>query len=274
MLLCTLGDALLDVIVRPTRAAVLGDDAPARIRAGAGGQAANVAAWAAELGARARVVAKRGHDATAALVEAELAGRGVEVVGPRVSGPTGIVVSTVGAGGERSMLSDRGVCAGLRAEELELAWFRDCDALHLSGYALVTKPMDEAGAKAAGAVAVRGGRLSVDLGSSTAIEAFGPAQLLARLEQLAPEVLFAGERELAALGAEPAVPVLVVKRGPRGCTIVEDGTRVELEAAPAEVVDTTGAGDAFAAGFLVGGPQLALEAAARCVSQPGAMPWP
>jgi sugar/nucleoside kinase (ribokinase family) len=59
-----------------------------------------------------------------------------------------------------------------------------------------------------------------------------------------------------------------VKRGPRGISV--DGA--EHAALPTHAVDTTGAGDALAAGFLVGGAQLALETAARCVAQVGAMP--
>ena len=272
MLVCTLGDALLDVVVRPEKALVEGDDVPAEIHAGAGGQAANVAAWAVELGAQARVVAKRAEDATTALVEAELRARGVDVTGPVVPGRCGIVVSQVGPDGERSMLSDRGVCPELRAEELEVSWFRGCEALHLSGYALLARPIDEAGAKAAGAVSAQGGRVSVDLGARTAIEAFGPERLLGRLADLSPDVVFAGERELEALGGKPPASTLVIKRGGRGCTVVGKGTSVDYEAMPADVVDTTGAGDAFAAGFLVGGPELALEAAARCVSKLGALP--
>ena len=62
--------------------------------------------------------------------------------------------------------------------------------------------------------------------------------------------------------------VQIVKRGPRGATI--DGR--DLASVAGEVVDTTGAGDALAAGYLVGGPELAMEAAARCVGQLGTMP--
>ena len=66
-------------------------------------------------------------------------------------------------------------------------------------------------------------------------------------------------------------PTAVVKRGARGLLVLGD-ERVELPAREGEVVDATGAGDALAAGFLVGGPELALEAAARCVAKLGAMP--
>jgi ribokinase len=272
MLLCTLGDALLDVIVRAEGPLAEGDDVAASVRLGAGGQAANVAAWAVELGARGRVIAKRADDAAASLVAAELADRGIELAGPVVAGAGGIVVSLLGRDGERSLLSDRGVSPSLRPEELEMEWFRGCDVLHLSGYALVARPIDETGAKAAGAARTQGARVSVDLGAAAAIEEFGPDRLLSRLEQLQPDVVFAREEELGVVGREPPARTLVVKRGARGCTVIEDGRSTEHDAVPATVVDTTGAGDALAAGFLVGGVQLGLEAAARCVSTVGAMP--
>jgi ribokinase len=94
----------------------------------------------------------------------------------------------------------------------------------------------------------------------------------ARLEQLAPEVVFAGEAELAALGRAPTVETMVVQRGAAGIAVVREGRRAEHAADAAEVVDTTGAGDALAAGFLVGGVEEALAAAARCIAKAGAMP--
>src|SRR5687768_9920197 len=132
MLVCTVGDLLLDVIVRLDGPLSPGDDATATTRTGAGGQAANVAAWAAALGARARLLAKRGDDAAGSVCAAELADRGVEVVGP-VSGRTGVVVSLVGANGERTMCSDRGASPELDADELDPAWLAGCDVLHVSG---------------------------------------------------------------------------------------------------------------------------------------------
>jgi sugar/nucleoside kinase (ribokinase family) len=63
----------------------------------------------------------------------------------------------------------------------------------------------------------------------------------------------------------------VIKRGARGIRVVGEHA-AELPAVPGEVVDATGAGDALAAGFLVGGPELAVEAAARCIAKLGAMP--
>jgi sugar/nucleoside kinase (ribokinase family) len=268
MPVCALGDLLLDVIVRLETPVADGDDTTAKTRVGAGGQAANVAAWVAALGGEARFVGKRAADPAGRLVEDELRSRGVDLVGPVVDGSNGVVVSLVGPDGGRTMASDRGVSPQLRPEELDMRWFRDCSWLHLSGYSLLRSPIDEAGAKAAGAVRALGGKVSVDLASASLIRAYGPERLAARLELLAPDVVFANDDEVAALGEDVPAAALVRKRGADG--IVVDGTA--LPAAATEVVDSTGAGDALAAGYIVGGPELALETAARCVAQLGAMP--
>jgi ribokinase len=267
VLICTLGDLLLDVIVLTDDAAGPDREGTVETRVGAGGQSANVAAWAADLGAEARFVGKRGSDGAAELAAGELSGRGVELLGPVEEGRGGVVVSLVSLDGSRTMLSDRGVSPFLRAEELEVRWFNGCDWLHLSGYSLLRGPIEEAAAKATGAVQAQGGRVSVDLASASGIAAYGPARLLGRLELLGPDVVFANEGELSAVGG--AVPgTLVLKRGADGFTA--DGQN--YPPLGDDVVDTTGAGDALAAGFLVGGPELAAQAAARCVAKLGAMP--
>ncbi len=89
------------------------------------------------------------------------------------------------------------------------------------------------------------------------------------LERIAPDAVFSNEDETRILGRRPAGTSWIEKRGAAGCSFDGD----VRPALPVErVVDTTGAGDALAAGWLVGGPELALEAAARCVTTVGAMP--
>lgn len=272
MVVCALGDLLLDVIVRLDTPLQPGDDVTAVTRAGAGGQAANVAAWAVELGARARLVSKRADDGAGRLAAGELAERGVEVLGPVVAGRSGVVVSLVTADGERTMASDRGVAPDLGPEELEPGWFEGCDCLHLSGYSLLREPVARAAQSAARTARAGGARVSVDLSSWRAIRDFGPGRFRARLDELAPDVVFANERERDILGGRLPAPTWVLKRGAAGCVVGFGSERVELSAASAEVVDSTGAGDALAAGFLVGGPELGLQAAARCLAKLGAMP--
>lgn len=259
MRVTTLGDLLLDVIVRLDEPLVPGDDRPAVTRVCAGGQAANVAAWVVECGGSARFVGKRGADEAGELVGGELGARGVEVCGP-LAGRTGVVVS-IAAAGERTMASDRGSAPDLTAAELESAWF-DCEMFHLSGYSLQHEPIAAASARAAELARGRGARVSVDLSTWTAIDdAFRH-----RVQALAPDVVFAGERESETFG--PLETTWVVKRGASGVVVAG-----EAHAAVAtDVVDTTGAGDAFAAGYLVGGVALGLDAAARCCARMGAMP--
>jgi ribokinase len=265
--ICTLGDLLLDVIVRLDGPIAEDTDTYGRTRVGAGGQAANVAAWVVALGGRARFVGKRARDPAGLVVSRELAARGVELAGPEEETGTGTVVSLAAPDGSRTMLTDRGVAAELGPEELDQAWFAGCEWLHVPGYSLVREPIRDA-ALAAARLAPR---VSVDLSSTAAIEAAGVAEFRRSLAELASRVVFANEAEAELVGTLDAETV-AIKRGARGCIVRRQGRDEELPAVPAEAVDSTGAGDAFAAGFLVGGPGLALEAAARCVSRMGAMP--
>jgi sugar/nucleoside kinase (ribokinase family) len=277
VLIATLGDVMLDVIVRLEEPLAPGGDVRAATRAGVGGQAANVAAWAVALGGTARCVVKRGDDPTGELVARELADRGVELVGPVAAGATGVVVSIVGGDGERALASDRGVAPSLEPGELEPAWF-DCDVLHVSGYALLRQPIADAALVAAGMARTRNARVSVDVAAWTEIRAFGPGEFRGLLDELAPDVLLATEAEWEILGgAYLTAPTGVIKRGPRGVTVVTEEARLDLSPVDAKVVDTTGAGDAFAAGFLLGGSleeaaRRGLDAAARAVANVGSMP--
>jgi ribokinase len=267
MRLATLGDLLLDVTVLLADELNPGADARAQTRLGAGGQAANVAAWAASLGADVRFVGKRARDEAGRIAAEELGGHGVEIVGPIVDGRTGVVLCLVGQDGDRTMASDRGVAPELRPGELDSGWFADREHLHLSGYILLREPGACAAVEAASAVRAAGGRLSVDLASWAGIRDYGPERLLELLRGLEPEVVFATEREREALGGELDT-TWVLKRGPIGFAV----SGREWPAAQAKAVDATGAGDALAAGYLVGGPALAAETAARCVAKVGAMP--
>jgi len=264
VVVCTLGDLLLDVIVRLDAPLTQGDDAVATTTLAPGGQAANVATWARALGAQARVVAVQADDDAGVIVRRELSARAVDVRGP--SGDrTGVVVSLVQPDGERTMASDRGSAPDLRAQDLEAEWL-ECDALHLSGYSLMRVPIAGAAERAAALAREHGARVSVDLSSWTHIRSSGEA-MRETLARIRPDVVFGNEREWEAIGGV-VTSVRVVKRGARGISVDGD----EHAAVPAEAVDSTGAGDALAAGFIVGGARLALETAARCVAQVGAMP--
>jgi len=274
--IATFGDVLLDVVVLLAEPLAPGGDVRASSRAGAGGQAANVAAWAAELGAEARCIAKRGDDPTGELIARELAAHEVELVGPVAEGATGVVVSIVGDG-DRSLASDRGVAPSFAPEEVDAAWLA-CDVLHLSGYALLREPIAAAALLAARLAREQGARVSVDVAAWTEIRRYGPVEFRELLDELAPDVLFATEAEWELLGGSYlSAPVGVLKRGARGCTVLTEDAKLDFAAVDAEVVDPTGAGDALAAGFLVGGSleeaaRRGLDAAARCIAKVGSLP--
>jgi sugar/nucleoside kinase (ribokinase family) len=261
--ICVLGDAHLDVVVCPEGPVAEETDTPARTWVGAGGQAANVAAWIAELGGQARLIAARGSDRAAGLVAADLASHGVEINGPRLDGRTGVVVSLSSGGTTRSMLTDRGVGPRLDAAAVQDAWLEGCTRLHLPAYSLAADPVRGAALAAARRIP----RVSVDLSSTALLRRWGVGRFRALLAQVRPEIVFGTEAEAALVGAVAGAE-LVVKRGPRG---VRAGGR-DYPAVAARALDPTGAGDAFAAGYLLGGVRLGLAAAARAVAKMGAMP--
>lgn len=276
------GDVMLDVIVEVPHQLVVDDDTPASITFAAGGQAANVAAWVAALGGDARVYGPHTEAGHGALVASTLDARGVRFVGPEVSRP-GAVVSLVSAG-TRSMASDPGDSSWLERVEPG-PWLDGVDWLFVSGYALL-RAVDHAPLVATAAAArSRGARVAVDLASAALVADFGADRFRELWESLEPSAVFANDAEWAATNGRPpgrvrrpsgfgtgGRSVLVLKHGPDGATFVIDGIADDRPTAPGPVVDVTGAGDSLTAGFLVGGADLAMTTAARCVAQVGAQP--
>jgi sugar/nucleoside kinase (ribokinase family) len=284
----TLGDLLLDVVVRLEAPPASDDDVPASIALVPGGQAANVAAWVCWLGGEALLVARRAGDAAGRLIAAEIERLGVELAGPVIDGgTTGTVVALVAPDGTRTLASDRGAAGDLAPDDVDAGLLAGAGALHVAGYTLLRAGGAEAAVLLAEAARRYGARVTVDLSTAHGIAALGRDEMRLRVAALEPDVVFANEAEAAAFG-DPLECVWVVKRGALGCTVEQNGetlvfSAVALDGVQAEgaqvdaVIDTTGAGDAFAAGYLLGGgPEIAarrgLEAAARCVTRVGALP--
>jgi sugar/nucleoside kinase (ribokinase family) len=278
-MMLSIGDLVLDVTIVPERRLLPDDDTPAAITVGGGGQAANFCAWAAAIGEPARLVCRVGDDATGTRLVADLEAGGVEVFAVPSADPTGVIAVLVGPEGERTMATMRGASVGLQAADLRTEWFADVDLLHLPAYSLFREPLAEAALKAVGKVRDGGGMLSVDLSSVAGLLEYGPARMVSDLERLRPDLLFAtaAEAETLGVGLEVLATHAAVKFGPAGCQV---GSR-RIVAPAVEVVDSTGAGDAFAAAFCaailrgaapVEAGERAVALAAEAVGQAGARP--
>jgi sugar/nucleoside kinase (ribokinase family) len=258
-----IGDLVVDVLFRPQRAMEHGSDVPGRVSFEQGGSAPTAARWLGRLGARASLVTAVGRDrAGRALVDA-VRGDGVTLRAVRVAGArTGRIGVLVTPDGERSFVQDRGAALQLGPNDLQAAWFERADAVHLPVYSLLGEPLGDAGRRAVELGRAAGAAVSVDLASIGPLLARGRRAAASLIDEIAPDILFATASEAEALLGRYAVdglldvaPIAIVKRGPKGATVLAregDGRlRFEIATTPMPATDTTGAGDAFDAGFLV-----------------------
>lgn len=299
------GQWMTDVVASLPGALREGTDTAADVRVMGGGAAANTAAWLAHDGHPTTLVARIGDDMLGRAGRAELEDGGVDcALAIDERRPSGTCIVLVGPDGERTMVPDAGANAGLRPGDLDDDLFRPGWHLHLSGYTLLVDGSRMAGLSALDRARLRGMTTSVDVASVGPLADTGAARFLSWVTGV--DVLLANESEAALLaglpapghdeddasalaGAEAAARALVatvgaavVKLGPRGAlALTAGGGSSYAEAVPVDVLDTTGAGDAFAAGFLPAwksgeGLQTALErgnrAGARVVARVGARP--
>jgi sugar/nucleoside kinase (ribokinase family) len=284
------GDVATDVVVLLTGGPAPGSDRPASITTRGGGAGANVAAHLAALGTPVLLAGCVGDDAAGAALAAELSAGGVELALRTVPGaPTGTVVSLVEPDGQRSMLADRGANLALRAADVPVPV--PGGHLHLSGYTLLDPGPRAAGLAALAAAVDAGCTVSLDPASTGPLAGYGVSRWLADtagatllLPNAAEALLLTGCADVAAAARTLAErhPVVVVSLGPDGALWAAGGQVLHRPAHPATVVDTTGAGDAFAAGVLAewvaaaGRPDpvraltAGLARAATVVGRPGA----
>lgn len=258
-MLAVVGDLVEDVIVWPAGALRRGTDNQAEIYRTRGGSAANVAAFAADLYPT-RFIGCIGDDAIGEHVSRLLSRAGVDVRVQR-RGVTGTIVILIEPDGERTMLPSRG--AATRLERVVTEWLDGVELLHVPAYAFDGSPVRESVEEMIGVVRARGGIISVDASSTHVIENFGVDRFRAYIEQLAPDFLIANADEAELLGfgndittqrilLDSPLTTFVLKAGAQPTRVLRHGTQpLSIDVPPvAEIRDSTGAGDAFAAGFL------------------------
>jgi len=258
-----LGDINVDVVTVHDGPIAPGSDTPSRISLRPGGAGANVAAWLARAGVEVTLIGRVGEDALADIALRDLDGVNLAVARDSER-TTGTCVVLVAPGGERTMLPDPGANDGLAGAELPAF---EGDVLHVSGYTLMRPGSRAAALEAIDRARDQGMKISVDPASAAPL-----ANDPVFLQRIAPiDLLLPNADEAAVLGPQISVPELVITRGALGATWTDGIETVAARAVPVDdAVDSTGAGDAFAAGFLSawpGPPLRALEAGAALAAQ-------
>lgn len=274
-----LGDVMLDVLAVLPGPLQHASDTPAPITLGHGGSAANTAAWLAFCGVPSYFAGRVGDDTFGREAVQALLDQGVSpLVSVDQDAATGVCIVLVSPGGERTMIPSSGANLTIRPGDLGIDLLASADHLHLSGYSLLNEGSREAALHALRLAASAGASVSVDAASACPIRAVGGATFLNWLPD--GTLLLANADELRALspraadGAAPgggsddaAAPAsrsddaaldhlvqrgltVVLKRGGHGAIVARGADRLKVPATPVTALDTTGAGDAFAAGVL------------------------
>ena len=288
-----IGDVMLDVIARinvSPQKINFGSDTASRISTSSGGAAGNVAAWLTRTDARSTIVSHVGDDPAGAAIIAEFDALGVSHGDLVIPGETsGVVVVLVDSSGERTMFPDKGANSRLTVTDLpDLGSFQ---AVYISGYALLN-PLARDGVLAMiEKIKADGLPIYFDPASVGAMKDVADKELHNWFSMM--DVLFLNEEESIYLTGSVDIEralnylldfsqVVVIKRGSAGAIAKARGfDSISLPAVAATVVDTTGAGDSFAAGFiasysknhdLTAALQAGGELAAGCVAIVGGRP--
>jgi sugar/nucleoside kinase (ribokinase family) len=249
--LVTVGDLVEDVVVWSAGAVQYATDNPSVIHRARGGSAANVAAFASA-SVSARFIGCVGEDPVADLLCAELAAHGVDVRVQR-RGRTGTIVVLVDPSGERTMYPDRAAATALA--QVPADWLEAAAFLHVPSYCFAAEPSATSVLQLIRRAGQAGIPVSIDASSTGMISEYGLARYLDLVDALRPAVFFANAREAALLDVtrpQFAKTMAVVKNGDRSTTVaLPDRSVVSVPVPPGPPArDSTGAGDAFAAGFL------------------------
>lgn len=259
MTILVMGDVVDDIVVRPLTDVTAASDTNAEIRMHPGGSAANVAAWLGHLGAGVKFLGRAGASGVDRHREA-LARFGVDArIAADADLDTATIVLNVDPGGERTMFVDRGANAAFGPQDIPSDAFDGVDWLHLTGYSLFDDRVRPTALKLIDTARGCGAGVSIDPSSLAFLRRCGAEAFLdwtSRADLLFPnldEGRFLSGRDTpeeiaAALGEGDGAVVLTL--GPMGAIHHDGETATRGLAEPGTVVDTTGAGDSYCAGFL------------------------
>jgi len=253
-----------------------------------GGSAANTVVGVAELGGRAAYCGKVGNDALGRFYRDDLDAIGVRFDGASSSEATGTALVLITPDAQRTMLTSLGASALLDSPDVQLSSLDGCAYLYVEGYLLPGEGTRRAALAAIEAAKSRGMRIALTVSDPFVVAQ--SAQLLWELIDGPIDLLFCNEIEAAALvGTDDMVECaralhrratnIALTLGAKGSVLMHEGTLHPVEGVKVDPVDTTGAGDMYAAGILYGlthglswpeAGRLASHAAARVVSTLGA----
>jgi sugar/nucleoside kinase (ribokinase family) len=252
-MLCAVGDLIEDVVCLLATELHHASDTPSRIVRARGGSAANVASFAALTGSPARFVGCVGDDELGRRLCDALAADGVDVR-VQTRGRTGSIIVLVHDDGQRSMLTDRGSAADLGPVDTEA--LNGVTVLHVPTYSLTAEPTATSTLGLIAEAQRRGIPVSIDASSESVLVDFDVPSYRDLIARTTPDILLCNEDEarvldVEATGGVPGAALTVVKHGAQPVVTFSGAVREEFPVPPVvAVLDTTGAGDAFAAGFL------------------------
>jgi len=248
------GDVMQDILISHKDEIAFGSDTQANIKIQGGGSATNAAVWASTQNLEVGLVARIGDDQTGKIILEELNRPNLNLNLVKTNGvSSGSCAILIDATGERTMFPDPGANIFLTSNDVPKEWFEQAEIIHISAYSLLRKNTKNAIGEIIKIAKENGLKTSVDVASSQPLidnDGFNA------LKDLAPwDYLFANKDEAEVLGDITKIKSLcknlILKQGSKESLWIKEDFEIKDVPEKVEIVDLIGAGDAFAAGFLV-----------------------
>jgi len=259
-MIVVLGDIAVDIVSKLRTPLTRGSDAPASVRVMPGGSGANVAVWLARLGQPVTFIGRVGNDLFGRWLADDMTREGVQLaLAIDKQRPTGVIQVLVEPSGERTMVPDRGANAFWATQDVPEALIAQSSLLHVTGYVLLDPSSQHGALQAMRYARIHGVPISLDPSSHAPLKALGIAHFWSLVGQVT--ILLPNRSEAEVLSGEPTpeaaltvlqkrATVVAIKLDRDGCLAGAGSDRWRVPAASADIINATGAGDAFDAAFL------------------------